>query len=145
MLDYISFFSQFQGQIYAKGQKKSPKQKTSDFMVLLHNQCERYPGRQLDSGTLAAPGKVCLVLLHSCPDTVRSSPSRKTQMSSLPVGGSFTDISIPILFFFVNRLLFFLFFAKFPEKTAHQSAALLLQNTFCKLYLMIKFFHLQQI
>ena len=131
MLDYISFFSQFQGKIYAKGQKKSPKQKTSDFMVLFHNQCERYPGRQLDSGTLAAPGKVCLVLLHSCPDTVRSSPSRKTQMSSLPVGGSFTDISITVLICFVNKLCFFLFLPKFSKKATHQRTAFLLQHSFC--------------
>ena len=51
-------------------------------MFLFHNQCERYPGRQLDSGTLAAPGKVCLVLLHSCPDTVHGITLHKTLLST---------------------------------------------------------------
>ena len=35
---------------------------------------ERYRGSQLGGGDPASPGHICLVLLHSCPDTVRKGP-----------------------------------------------------------------------
>ena len=122
----------------SKAWKHLPGQLISSLFI----SCERYPDRQLDSGTLAAPGKVCLVLLHSCPDTVRSFPSRKTQMSSLPAGGSFTHISIYVLICFVNQLLTFLFLAKLAEKAAHQCTAFFLKNSFCQFHLMIELTHL---
>ena len=51
-----------------------------------------YLGSRLNSGTLTAPGRFCLVLLRSRPDTVHGFPSRETRISSLLTKGSFTNI-----------------------------------------------------
>jgi len=48
---------------------------------------ERYFYSQLGPGTLASHESVCLVLLHSCPDTVHRFPLRKTQASTPLIEG----------------------------------------------------------
>ena len=48
----------------------------------------RYPDSWLSPGTLTAPGRFCLVLLRSRPDTVHRFPSRKTRTSTSLIGGS---------------------------------------------------------
>lgn len=42
----------------------------------LNGSHERYRGSQLGDGDPASPVRICLVLLHSCPDTVRKGPPR---------------------------------------------------------------------
>ncbi len=51
----------------------------------------RYPDSQLSPGDLTTHGRNCLVLLHSCPDTVHRLPSRKTQTSTSLIRGCPTD------------------------------------------------------
>ena len=51
----------------------------------------RYLDSKLSPGTLTAPGRFCLVLLRSRPDTVHRFPSRKTQASTPLIKGSSTN------------------------------------------------------
>ena len=53
----------------------------------------RYFGSQLKPGTLTAPGRFCLVLLRSRPDTVHRFPSRETRLSTSLTKGSSTNQS----------------------------------------------------
>ena len=52
---------------------------------------KRYPENRLNPGTLTAPGRFCLVLLRSRPDTVHRFPSRKTQISTSLLRGCFAN------------------------------------------------------
>ena len=54
----------------------------------LYTAHRRYPGSQLGPGFLAAHRRSRLVLLHSCPDTVREVLLRKTQTSTPLTRGS---------------------------------------------------------
>ena len=52
----------------------------------------RYLDSKLSPGTLTAPGRFCLVLLRSRPDTIHRVPSRKTQTSTPLIKGSSTNL-----------------------------------------------------
>ena len=56
----------------------------------------RFPAQTAPPGTLTAHEKSCLVLLHSCPDTVHRHPLRETQTSSLLTQGFCTDLNPPV-------------------------------------------------
>ena len=48
---------------------------------------KRYLDSQLDPGTLTTPGRFCLVLLRSRPDTVHRFPSHETQIFNVTYQG----------------------------------------------------------
>ena len=77
--------------------RKSVVQASLDFLFYArrtsNSHHERYSYSLLGPGTLTAHRRFCLVLLHSCPDTVHRVLLRKTQTSTSLIEGSFAGKS----------------------------------------------------
>ena len=82
-----------------KQPKKIRRRRLRCLSYSLHVHCasntspRRYLASQLNPGDLTAPGRFCLVLLRSRPDTVHRFPPRKTQVSTPLNKGSSTRMS----------------------------------------------------